>query len=94
MFTITLSMRVVGVLLVGALLVIPVLAGERLVSGLRAALGVGVAVGVASAIIGLTVAFYKDLSAGGAIVLTSVVFLFVAQGYAVLRDRRRPFSTE
>ena len=87
--TITLSMRVVGVLLVGALLVVPVLAGVRLVSGLRAALGVGVAVGVASAVFGLTVAFYADLSAGGTIVLTSVVLLFVAQGFAALRDRRR-----
>jgi zinc transport system permease protein len=92
--TITLSMRVVGVLLVGALLVVPVLAGERLVSGLRAALGVGVAVGIASALIGLTVAFYADLSAGGSIVLTSVVLLFIAQGYAALRDRRRPLPTE
>jgi zinc transport system permease protein len=92
--TITLSMRVVGVLLVGALLVVPVLVGERLVSGLRAALGVGVAVGIASAIIGLTVAFYADLSAGGSIVLTSVVLLFIAQGYAALRNRRRPLPTE
>jgi zinc transport system permease protein len=87
-------MRVVGVLLVGALLVVPVLTGERLVSGLRAALGVGVAVGITSSIIGLTVAFYADLSAGGSIVLTSVVLLFIAQGYAALRDRRRSISPE
>jgi zinc transport system permease protein len=92
--TITLSMRVVGVLLVGALLVVPVLTGERLVSGLRAALGVGVAVGITSSTIGLTVAFYADLSAGGSIVLTSVVLLFIAQGYAALRDRRRSLSSE
>ena len=87
--TITLSMRVVGVLLVGALLVVPVLAGERLASGLRATLGLGVAFGVASALIGLTIAFYADLSAGGAIVLTAVVLLFVTQGFTALRDRRR-----
>lgn len=92
--TITLSMRVVGVLLVGALLVVPVLAGQRLVSGLRAAVGVAVLFGVASAVIGLTVAFYADLSAGGSIVLTAILLLFVAQGAAALRDRRRPTATE
>lgn len=92
--TITLSMRVVGVLLVGALLVVPVLAGQRLVSGLRAAIGVAVLFGVVSAVIGLTVAFYADLSAGGSIVLTAILLLFVAQGAAALRDRRRPTATE
>ena len=87
--TITLSMRVVGVLLVGALLVVPVLAGERLATGLRATLGIGVIFGVVSALAGLTIAFYADLSAGGTIVLSAVVLLFGAQGYTALRDRRR-----
>jgi zinc transport system permease protein len=92
--TITLSMRVVGVLLVGALLVVPVLAGQRLVSGLRAAVGVAVLFGVVSAVIGLTIAFYADLSAGGSIVLTAILLLFVAQGAAALQDRRRPTTPE
>jgi zinc transport system permease protein len=87
--TITLSMRVVGVLLVGALLVVPVLVGDRLATGLRAALGVGVAAGVVSAVAGLTAAFYGDLSAGGAIVLTAVVLLLAAQGFVAVRNRRR-----
>jgi zinc transport system permease protein len=86
--TITLSMRVVGVLLVGALLVVPVLAGQRLAAGLRATLGVAIGFGVVSALAGLTIAFYADLSAGGAIVLTSIVLLLAAQGYATLRERR------
>ena len=87
--TITLSMRVVGVLLVGALLVVPVLAGERLATGLKATLAIGVIFGVVSALVGLTVAFYADLSAGGSIVLVAVVLLFATQGYAALRARRR-----
>jgi zinc transport system permease protein len=86
--TIVLSMRVVGVLLVGAMLVVPVLAGQRLATGLRPALGVAVAFGVTSVLVGLTAAFYADLSAGGTIVLTAILLLLAAQGYAVLRERR------
>jgi zinc transport system permease protein len=92
--TITLSMRVVGVLLVGALLIVPVLVGQRLVSGLRAATGVAVLCGVASTLIGLTVAFYADLSAGGTIVLTAILLLFAAQGVAAFRARRRPTALD
>ena len=85
--TITLSMRVVGVLLVGAMLVVPVLAGQRLASGLRSVLAVAAAIGVASAIAGLTTAFYADVSAGGAIVLSAIVLLVAAQGVAMVRSR-------
>jgi zinc transport system permease protein len=85
--TITLSMRVVGVLLVGAMLVVPVLAGQRLASGLRSVLAVAAAIGVASAIAGLTTAFYADVSAGGAIVLSAIVLLVAAQGVAMIRAR-------
>lgn len=85
--TITLSMRVVGVLLVGAMLVVPVLAGQRLASGLRSVLAVAAAIGIASAIAGLTTAFYADVSAGGAIVLSAIVLLVAAQGIAMVRSR-------
>ena len=71
--TITLSMRVVGVLLIGAMLVIPVLVGLRAARGLRAAMATAVLAGVLSAVAGLTVAFYGDLSAGGSIVLTALL---------------------
>jgi len=83
----------VGVLLVGALLVVPVLAGERLATGLKATLGIGVVFGVVSALVGLTVAFYADLSAGGSIVLVAVLLLFATQGYTALRARRRGTPT-
>jgi zinc transport system permease protein len=85
--TITLSMRVVGVLLVGAMLVVPVLAGQQLASGLRSVLAVAAAIGVASALAGLTTAFYADVSAGGAIVLSAIVLLVAAQGVAMVRAR-------
>ncbi len=83
--TITLSMRVVGVLLVGALLIVPVLVGLRLANGLRAAIVVAVAAGVASTFGGLVIAFYADIAAGGTIVLTSMALLGAAEGWVWLR---------
>ena len=77
--TITLSMRVVGVLLVGAMLVVPVVAGLRLARGLRAAMAIAISAGVFSAIAGLAVAFYGDVSAGGAIVLTALAVLVASR---------------
>ena len=87
--TITLSMRVVGVLLIGAMLVIPVLVGLRAARGLRAAMATAVLAGVLSAVAGLTVAFYGDLSAGGSIVLTALLLLVLANLWVRLQLWRR-----
>ena len=87
--TITLSMRVVGVLLVGAMLVVPVMIGLRLARGLRAAMATAIVAGIVSAIVGLTLAFYADVSAGGATVLTALGLLALAHLWIGLRRRRR-----
>ena len=84
--TITLSMRLVGVLLVGALMVIPVMASLRVSTGLRATVLVAMAIGVASTLVGLTIAFYADVAAGGAVVLTAVGFLIMAMTASGVRD--------
>ncbi|MBI4202847.1 MAG: metal ABC transporter permease [Chloroflexi bacterium] len=76
---ITLSMRIVGVLLVGALIVIPVMISLRLARGLRTALLLAMGLGVTSVLIGLTIAFYADLAAGGAIVLTAGAMLLLSE---------------
>ena len=87
--TITLSMRVVGVLLVGAMLVVPVMVGLRIARGLRAAMAMAIVTGVVSAIAGLTIAFYVDASAGGATVLTALGLLALAHLWVALRRWRR-----
>jgi zinc transport system permease protein len=84
--TITMSMRVVGVLLVGALLVIPVLTGLHSARGLRVAMGISVATGLLSAGVGLTIAFYGDYSAGGAIVITALTLLLMSRIWTGLKD--------
>ena len=87
--TITLSMRVVGVLLVGALIVVPVMVSLRVATGLRPAIGLAVAIGIGSSLFGLTIAFYANVAAGGAIVLTSVgiLVLTMATEYVVGKVR-------
>ena len=84
--TITLAMRIMGVLLVGALIVIPVLVGQGVTNNLRTAFVVASGVGIVSAVVGLTVAFYRDLPGGGAIVLTAVVLLAASAGWRRLRN--------
>lgn len=87
--TITLSMRIVGVLLVGALIVIPVIASLRLATGLRTAVVLAMAFGIFSSLLGLTIAFYANVAAGGAVVLTAVGLLILVDVGAALRDRLR-----
>ena len=76
--TITLSMRIVGVLLVGALIVVPVMVSLRLATGLRAAIALAMVVGIISSFVGLTIAFYGNIAAGGSVVLTAVGFLVLS----------------
>jgi len=91
--TITLSMRVVGVLLVGTLVVIPVFAALRVSAGLRQTMAVAIGLGVLSAVVGLVIAFYADVAPGGAISLTAVVIMLLALVAGYIRDRLiRPSS--
>ncbi len=91
--TITLSMRVVGVLLVGALIVIPVMSSLRLATGLRASIVLAMAIGVFSALVGLSISYYANLAAGGSVVLTAVGFLIVTMASSAawgrMQRRRR-----
>ncbi len=76
--TVALAMRIVGVLLVGALMVIPVVASLQISRGFRTTVVVAVVMGLVSVIIGLVAAYYLSLAAGGAIVLAALVVLFWA----------------
>lgn len=70
--TIVASMRVVGILLVAALMVVPV-AGAQLVAGSqRGILAMSVAIGTGSVVAGLVASRAWDLAPGGAIVLAAV----------------------
>ncbi|HUF01757.1 MAG TPA: metal ABC transporter permease [Gaiellaceae bacterium] len=86
--TVALSMRIVGVLLVAALMVLPVSAGTRLAWSMRSAFGLSLAVGLASVVSGLTVAYYADLPPGGTIVLVAAGAVLLAALGGGLRPAR------
>ena len=69
--TVAVSMRIVGVLLVAALMVLPVIAASRIAWSVRSTILVAMGIGLASAVIGLTISYYANLAPGGAIVLTA-----------------------
>jgi zinc transport system permease protein len=69
--TVVAAMRVVGVLLVAALMVLPVGAARRLAPSFRATLVLSGLIGAASAVVGLAAARLWDLAPGGTIVLVA-----------------------
>jgi zinc transport system permease protein len=85
--TIALSMRVVGILLVAALMVLPVSAAGRVAWSMRSTLLLSTAIGLASALTGLTVSYYADLPPGGTIVLVAAAVYLVALATSVVRGR-------
>jgi zinc transport system permease protein len=86
---VTLSMRVVGALLVGALIVFPVLASLQLGRGFRTTLWGAAAIGVVSVFTGLTISYYQDIAASGAIVLVALGLLSLATLSRSVLDRSR-----
>ena len=73
--TIVLGMKVVGILLVSALIVIPAAAGLQLAANFKAAIVLACSVALLSVAGGLLAAFFLDLPVSGMIVLTNF-FLF------------------
>jgi zinc transport system permease protein len=76
--TTVVAMRMVGVLLVSAMIVIPTLTGFALGRSFRRATAVAIVMALASVGIGLTAAYYLRLAAGGAVVLTALLLFALA----------------
>jgi zinc transport system permease protein len=76
--TIGISMRIVGILLIAALMVLPVIAAQRVAWSLRSAMALSVVIGLASVLAGLTISYYGNLPPGGSIVLTATGFFLAA----------------
>ena len=76
--TVVLAMKVVGLLLVAALLVIPAATGLLLAGNFRKAMVLSGVSGILSVVGGLFAAYYLDLPASGAIVLTATILFLAA----------------
>lgn len=75
---IALSIRVVGTLLIGALMVIPPVAAIRFGLGFFKTMLLSIAIALVSVIIGLSASFFFSLPSGAAIVLCLLLFFIVA----------------
>lgn len=89
--TIVASMRVVGVLLVAALMVLPVASARLLARSFRGTMLGAVAVGLTSVVLGLAASRQWALASGGTIVLVAVAtFVVVSVFQAVRAGAARP----
>lgn len=86
--TVVVSVKVVGVVLSSALLVIPAAIGFELAKSYRKMLGISLAAGVLGSLSGLVVSFYFDVASGGAIVLGETLLFFLAYLLSPRRARR------
>lgn len=84
--TIAVSMRIVGILLIAALMVLPVIAASRIAWSIRSTIVLSTAIGLGSVFAGLTLAYYANLAPGGAIVLTAASAFVLASGVAAVRS--------
>ena len=86
--TVAAAMRVTGVLLIAALMVLPVATGRVVARSFRSTTVGAAAVGVVSVVLGLVAARQWALAAGGAIVLATVALFAAASIAAPLRRGR------
>jgi zinc transport system permease protein len=70
--TVVISMRVVGVLLVSALMVVPVATAQLVTASFRGTYLVGLAIGFLVALGGVVLSYYIDTPSGGTIVLLAI----------------------
>jgi len=85
--TVALSMRIVGILLIAALMVLPVIAAARVAWSMKSTILLATAIGLGSVLVGLTVAYYADLPPGGTIVLTAAGAFLATSAIESVRSR-------
>ncbi len=71
--TVSVTMKVVGALLIGALMVIPVITAMQIVKGFRKSIFISVMVAMMSVSVGLLLSYYANLPAGATIVMVSIL---------------------
>src|SRR5205085_5412394 len=87
--TIAVSMRIVGILLIAALMVLPVIAASRIAWSVRSNIVLAMAIGVVSSFVGLALSYYANLAPGGAIVLVAAGSFVLTSAVDLPRGRAR-----
>ena len=87
--TILVTMRVIGTLLISALLVIPASVARMLTNSFSRMLWISPLVGATSAFIGMNLAYHLDTSASATIILVGTLLFIVVYAMSGLRGRSR-----
>jgi zinc transport system permease protein len=85
--TVALSMRIVGILLIAALMVLPVITATRIAWSMGSTILLSAGLGLASVLGGLTIAYYADMPPGGTTVLLAAAAFAAASAAESLRSR-------
>jgi zinc transport system permease protein len=88
--TVTIAMRTVGLLLISALMVVPVVAAQQITRGFRSTMTVAVVIGVVTAASGVTLSGEIDTAPGATIVILAIGAFVVLAAATALRRTRRP----
>ncbi|MFF3465019.1 metal ABC transporter permease [Streptomyces sp. NPDC002619] len=87
--TVTVAMRVVGLILVSALMVVPVAAAQQLTRSFVTTFVIAVAIGVTVTISGTVTSYYQDVPPGATIVLLTIGVFIALTALATPLARRR-----
>ncbi|CAB4664795.1 unannotated protein [freshwater metagenome] len=87
--TILVTMRVIGTLLISALLVIPASVARMLTNSFSRMLWISPLVGATSAFVGMNLAYHLDTSASATIILVGTLMFIVVYAVSGLRGRSR-----
>ena len=87
--TVTVAMRVVGLILVSALMVVPVAAAQQLTRSFGATLAIAGVIGVTVTVSGTVTSYYQDVPPGATIVLLTIAAFIALTALATPLARRR-----
>ncbi|MEP6762179.1 MAG: metal ABC transporter permease [Sporichthyaceae bacterium] len=85
--TVVISMRVVGLLLISALMVVPVATAQLLAGSFRSTVAVSMLIGLVVSTSGVVASFYANTPSGGTIVLMAIAAFTVVACASALRTR-------
>ncbi|WP_158373232.1 metal ABC transporter permease [Cellulosimicrobium cellulans] len=87
--TVTIAMRVVGLLLVSALMIVPVAVAQLVVGSFSRVMALASGIGVAVSVVGLSITYWEDIPPGATIVLLAIGLYALAAVTRPLLARRR-----
>jgi zinc transport system permease protein len=76
--TVVLAIKVVGIMLVSAFLILPAVTALQIAKGFKSAMAIASLAAVFSVLAGITISFYTDLPAGATVVLINFALFIIA----------------